>query len=147
MRGVYLASVWIHILAAMTWVGGMLAFVLMVMPYFRHQPEAARTAFMEWFGPRFGAVSWICLAVLAATGTFNLWVRGVRLDDFLRPEWRATTFGHLLLIKLVLVVTVAAVSFAHARPALRPHARALGRALLVASLAIVALAAMLVRAI
>ena len=31
MRGLYLVSVWLHILAAMTWVGGMVIFVAAVM--------------------------------------------------------------------------------------------------------------------
>jgi uncharacterized membrane protein len=32
MRGIYLVSVWLHILAAMTWMGGMVLFVAAVMP-------------------------------------------------------------------------------------------------------------------
>jgi len=147
MRGVYLASVWLHILAAMTWVGGMLVFVSAVMPYFRRQPEAARAAFLEWFGPRFRTVSWICFAILAVTGTFNLWARGVRLDDFLRPEWRSTAFGHLVIVKLGLVVLAIAVSVAHELTATRRHARLMGRALLVIGVAVVAAAVMMVRAL
>ena len=42
MRGVYLASVCLHVLAAMTWVGGMVIFVAAVMPYFRNQDDKAR---------------------------------------------------------------------------------------------------------
>ena len=147
MRGVYLASVWIHILAAMTWMGGMMAFVVLVMPYFRGQSEAARADFLKWFGPRFEAVSWICLAILAVTGAFNLWIRGVQPRDFLRPEWRATSFGQLLLWKLALVALVTALSATHARAGLGSQARWLGRALLVVGLAIVAVAVSLVRAL
>lgn len=147
MRGLYLASVWLHILAAMTWAGGMVAFVVLVMPYFRHQSEAARADFLDWFGPRFMTVSWICLAILATTGTFNLWVRGVQPGDFLRPEWRATSFGQLLHWKLALVAAVAALSAIHARTATKAQARWLGRALLVCGLAIIALAVSLVRAL
>ena len=33
MRGWYLVSVWLHLLAAMTWVGGMIALVVAVVPY------------------------------------------------------------------------------------------------------------------
>lgn len=147
MRGVYLASVWLHIIAAMTWVGGMVAFVALVMPYFRRQPEATKEHFLNWFGPRFESVSWICLAVLVTTGTFNLWARGVQPFDFLRPEWRATAFAQLLMLKLGLVAVAIVITCVHGRTATRGQARWLGRALLVAGLAIAALAVMLVRAI
>lgn len=147
MRGLYLASVWLHIMAAMTWTGGMVAFVVLVMPFFRGRPEAERQQFLDWFGPRFESVSWTCLAVLAITGSFNLWSRGVQLSDFARPEWRATAFGHTLLWKLALVAIVTVLSATHARTHSQAHARWLGRALLGIGLAIVALAVTLVRAI
>ena len=147
MRGIYLASVWLHVMAAMTWVGGMVTFVVMVLPFFRGQPESTRVAFLNWFGPRFETVSWICLATLVMTGTFNLWARGVQPGDFVRSEWRATSFGQLLQWKLALVLLVTALSVTHARAGSKAHARWLGLALLVLSLAIVALAVSLVRAL
>jgi len=58
MRGVYLISVWLHVLAAMTWIGGMVVFVVGVMTYFRRQPSSVKAEFPEWFGPRCRAVSW-----------------------------------------------------------------------------------------
>lgn len=146
MRGVYLASVWLHVLAAMTWVGGMVVFVAAVMPYFRRRPAAEKTAFLDWFGPRFRVVSWICFAILAVTGTFNLWARGVRVDDLLRAAWWTTAFGHAFMIKLGLVIAALMVSIAHERMTTR-HARVLGRSLLFLGLAIVAAAVLLVRAI
>ena len=145
MRGVYLVSVWLHILAAMTWVGGMVIFVVAVMPYVRRQDEAARAAFLHWFGRRFRTVSWICLSILAATGAFNLSVRGVRIGDFFRPEWAAATFGQLVLAKLALVAIAVVLSVVHEHTADRSRTRWLGRSLLVIGLLIVAAAIMLVR--
>ena len=147
MRGLYLASVCLHVLAAMTWVGGMVIFVAAVMPYFRNQDDKAREAFLQWFGARFRTLSWSCFAILAVTGFFNLWMRGVRIEDFLRAEWRGTAFGHLVLVKLALVVLAVAIAALHERPATRRQARWLGRSLLLFGLAIVAVAVMLVRAV
>lgn len=146
MRAVYLASVSLHILAAMTWVGGMVLFVVAVMPYFRTRPEAEKSAFLEWFGPRFRTTSWACFAVLAVTGTFNLWARGVRFGDLLRSEWWSTGFSHALAAKLVLVAIALAISVVHERTP-PGRARLLGRALLLVALAIVAAAVSLVRAL
>lgn len=145
MRGLYLISVWMHVLAAMTWIGGMAVFVIAVMPYFRRQPEEVRAAFLDWFGARFRAVSWACFAILATTGTFNLWARGVRPGDFLRREWHATAFGQLVLLKLTLVTVATLLTIFHERTASARSARWMGRSLLLAGLGIVAAAVMLVR--
>ncbi len=145
MRGLYLASVWIHILAAMTWVGGMVIFVAAVMPFFRQRPDADRAAFLAWFGPRFRVVSWTCFAVLAATGAINLGARGVGIADLLRREWWSTGFGHALGTKLGLVVTALLFSALHERTASRASARWMGRALLLIGFAVTAAAVLLVR--
>lgn len=145
MRGVYLASVWLHVLAAMAWIGGMVVFVAAVMPYFRRQPEAVKTAFLEWFGRRFRTVSWTCFTILAVTGTFNLWARGVRLADFVRPEWHATAFGQVVMLKLTLVAAAVLLTILHERTAAAAWARWAGRGLLLAGVAIVAAAVVLVR--
>jgi uncharacterized membrane protein len=146
MRALYLASVFLHVTAAMTWVGGMVVFVAGVMPYFRDRPDD-KAMFLGWFGRRFRAITWACFGILAVTGTFNLWSRGVRVEHFLLPEWRSSPFGHLVLAKLGLVVVALVVSAAHERIAAPGWARWMGRALLIIGLAAVAAAVMLVRGI
>jgi copper resistance protein D len=147
MRAAYLAAVWLHVLAAMAWIGGMVVFVIAVMPYFRGRPEAEKAQFLEWFGQRFRVVSWTCIAILAATGPFNLWVRGVRPEDFLRPEWRSTAFGQMVIVKLSLVAVMIAVSSAHERLGNGRYAKSTGRALLLLGLGVVGAAVMMVRAL
>ena len=147
MRAFYLTSVFLHIIAAMTWIGGMVIFVTAVMPAIRRgQGEGLRQVFLPEFGHRFRQVSWICLAVLVLTGVVNLWMRGVRPGDFLRPEWRSTPFGQLVLAKLSLVVIAVLFSVLHERGSASRHARWLGRSLLLVGVAIVAVAVLLVRA-
>jgi uncharacterized membrane protein len=144
MRALYLVSVWLHILAAMTWVGGMVLFAVGVMPFFRGRPDA-KAAFLAWFGPRFRLVSWWTFAILLTTGTFNLWARGVRPADLLRAEWQSTPFGQYVLAKLALVAVAIAISLLHERPRSRAHARWMGRSLLLIGAFIVGLAVMMVR--
>lgn len=131
----------------MTWIGGMLTFVVAVMPFFRGRDDALRTAFVHEFGRRFRRVEWICVAVLAVTGTFNLWARGVRFDDFLRAEWRQSSFGRLVLIKLGLVLVAVTISALHEHVTARWQARWLGRLVMILGLLIVAAAVLMVRAI
>lgn len=113
MHTLYLASVWLHILAATVWIGGMFFLVLVVVPWLRRGNRVNAGAFLRETGERFRNVGWACFGVLLLTGTFNLWVRGVRLSDFARDEWLASPFGRTVLSKLSVFVVVLAVSGLH----------------------------------
>jgi len=86
MHTLYLLSVWVHILAATVWIGGMLFLVLVVVPWLRKGARPDAAVFLRETGERFRNVGWICFVVLLITGTFNLWVRGttvvVKLSAF-----------------------------------------------------------------
>ena len=94
MRVLYLASVWLHILAATVWIGGMAFLVLVVVPWLRKRGATDAGRLLRETGQRFRTVGWVCFAIVAITGTFNLWSRGVRLSDFSRAEWLSSPFGH-----------------------------------------------------
>lgn len=113
MRALYLLSVWIHILAATVWIGGMLFLVLVVVPWLRKGKRPDAAVFLRETGTRFRNVGWICFALLAVTGTFNLWMRGVRLSDFGRTEWLLSPFGRTVLVKLGAFLAVLLVSAVH----------------------------------
>ncbi len=164
LRTLYLVSVWLHILAAMTWIGGMAFLVLVVVPWLRRGDRVNAAAFLADTGRRFRNVGWSCFGIVLVTGTFNLWVRGVRLPDFMHPEWRATPFGRAVLWKLALFTAVLVVSAYHdfvigpraiiairsdprseAAEALRRRASLLGRLNALLALCLVAIAVFLVR--
>ena len=164
MHALYWLSVWIHILAAITWVGGILFLVLVAIPWMRSGDRSQAVRFLRATGRRFRNIAWICFAIVAATGTFNLWFRGVRFATFARPEWRASPFGSAVIAKLSVFALVLLVSGLHdfvvgpraARameqsPAaaetskLRALASRMGRANLLLALALVGIAVALVR--
>jgi copper resistance protein D len=113
MRVLYLVSVWLHILAAITWIGGIFFLVTVVVPWLRRGDRAQAATFLRETGTRFRDVGWICFAVLLVTGTFNLWVRGVRLGDLVDRGWLASPFGRAVALKLALFLVVIAVSGLH----------------------------------
>lgn len=113
MRTLYLLSVWTHILAATVWIGGMLFLVLVVVPWLRKGGRVEAGAFLRETGERFRNVGWICFGLVLVTGTFNLWVRGVRLQDFGDRDWLSSSFGHVVVIKLALFLGVLLVSAIH----------------------------------
>ncbi|MCP5066849.1 MAG: DUF4149 domain-containing protein [bacterium] len=113
MHALYLLSVWIHILVATVWIGGMLFLVLVVVPWLRKGGRTDAALFQRETGERFRNVGWVCFGLLLVTGTFNLWVRGVRLSDFVRAEWLHSPFGKTVVVKLSVFLLVLAVSGIH----------------------------------
>ncbi|GEM_PF-158230 len=100
---------WIHILAAITWIGGMIFMVGIVGPYVRKTfPPEERAPLMAAIGQRFGLLSWGAIFTLIVTGIYNA-VRFVRTWDVLLN----TTFGHILLVKIALVAVMTGLSVTH----------------------------------
>lgn len=166
MHLLYLFSVWLHILAATAWLGGMLFLVLVVVPWMRRGGREHAALILRETGARFRDVGWVCFAIVLVTGSFNLWVRGVRLGDLVSPAWRATPFGALVCFKLSVFAGVLALSAAHdfsigpraveaiakdpgsgASNALRRKASVMGRMNALLALLLVALGVMIVRGV
>ncbi len=115
---------WIHILAAVSWVGGMIFVAFIIGPYVRRTfPPAERTPLMAAVGQRFSYLGWSAIFTLVATGIYNA-VRFLRSwENLLHTE-----FGHILLAKIALVAVMIALSIAHDF-FLGPRQRELGKAL------------------
>jgi hypothetical protein len=113
---------------------------------------------------KFRVVGWICLGTLIATGSYNMWVRGLRWSSFFNGSYQQNPIARALGWKLLLVAVVLVVSAVHdfyigpratllwsqapdSRDALRFRklAGTFGRVNALLALAIVFLAVMLVR--
>jgi uncharacterized membrane protein len=161
----YVISVWIHIVAATAWVGSMIFFAAVVVPVTRRADvRRAAPELVGLLGRRYGVFGWVTLAILIVTGVTNLSLRGIGWSLLLSGPFWSTSFGHALAGKLaavVVVVTLTAVHDVVTRPGAatrgegderqeppaktRSFASWLGRALLLASLAVLFFAMALVR--
>ena len=112
----YFASVVIHVLAAIVWLGGLFFLGLVGAPVLRRlDPPAQRQRLFHVLGLRFRAVGWSALAVLAATGLVNLHYRGLLHWSGVLGErafW-ATPLGRSLAVKLAAVAVMLIVSYFH----------------------------------
>ncbi len=130
----------VHVLAAIAWIGGMVFIALVLVPVVRGLKDPAlRTRLVHESGVRFRTVGWVALGLLLVSGLGNLW---------LRPYLLALPRFHL---KLGLVVLALVLSAVHdfvlgpragrpgADPRLRVRASWLARVNLVVVLAIVLL--------
>lgn len=164
MHKLYWLSVYLHILSAIVWIGGIAFLVLVVVPWLRTGGQRVAGMLLRETGARFRRVGWICFGLSFVTGCFNLWVRGVRLSDFVRAAWLLSPFGKAVALKLGVFAAVLVTSLVHdfvvgpratqailADPAseesqrLRRQASRLGRLNAVFALMLVAIAVTLVR--
>jgi copper resistance protein D len=110
----YYASVTIHILAAMLWLGGMLFLGVVAAPELRHLDPALRQRLFDRLGYRFRTVGWICIAALVATGVLNLRYHGFLSSAVLGdPTFWGTAFGRALTVKLAMVTVMIVGSAVH----------------------------------
>lgn len=109
----YLISVYLHILSAIIWIGGIAFLVLVVVPWLRAGGQQIAGVFLRETGARFRSIGWICFAVLVVTGSFNLWVRGVRFSSFVEEAWLASSFGRTVMLKIAVFVAVLVTSAFH----------------------------------
>jgi len=113
-HGIYLASVWLHIVAACAWIGGMLFMSLVLVPALKrmgNRPLAVEL--IRESGRRFRLVGWTCLAVLVATGIENLNARGITWSLVQTPAFWQSAFGQVLAFKLVTELLILTISAAH----------------------------------
>jgi putative copper resistance protein D len=133
----YHVTLFLHVGAAIVWLGGMLAFVV-IAPIVREvEDDAARQRLFQRLGERFRVVGWACIGVLLATGPLQLWFRGWWGAAVLGSSlfW-GSPLGHTLALKLTAVMAMLVVQAIHdfwlgplagrAVPG-TPRAQALGR--------------------
>jgi copper resistance protein D len=110
----YVATVSLHVLAAVLWLGGMLFFAIVAPVLRRVEDEALRARLFEALGRRFRVVGWVCIAILLLTGTEQLRARGwLSADLWARPGFWSTALGMRLAWKLGLVGVMIAVQAVH----------------------------------
>lgn len=110
----YYLSVYLHILSAIFWIGGMLFTVAVLVPASRHELlKNKRGAFFKLVGEKFSRISWILFLVLLITGLTNLTGRGIPLESLLNSSFWQNEFGTNLLIKLGVFAVVLILSGIH----------------------------------
>lgn len=106
----FLALLAIHLVAAATWVGGLLFFILAVVPAARMAPEAHIPALL---GRAFRPTAWVALATLVLTGPLLLLVQGLGLPELDRSVFWRSPLGVTLGVKLILVIGVIGLTLWH----------------------------------
>lgn len=98
--------IWLHILAAVIWIGGMLFLSIIAAPILRQvTPPLLRHDLFRAMARRFRALGWACIGILILTGIGNVVYHGEMLQG--------SPYQKVLHIKLGLVIAVVGLSVLH----------------------------------
>ncbi len=111
---IYKTAVFIHILSAIFWIGGMLFTAAVLVPATRHKVlKPNKGVLFSVIGKRFSRISWILFLVLILSGLTLLWARGFTTAVLLNGQFWQSHFGETLFIKLILFAIVIIISGLH----------------------------------
>ena len=107
----YQVVVFIHVISAITWVGGMLFLAMVMVPLGRRNPDVGFGA-VRLAANKFVRIAWASMVVLAGSGAYLAWTQwGIRLDTFFTGgDWHLLDY---LQRKTGLFVLVIIMSAAH----------------------------------
>jgi uncharacterized membrane protein len=99
--------VWLHLLAAVSWIGGTIFLSVVLVPVLRREPFASQKALLfRTIARRFRAVVWGAIAVLLFTGPLLLHQRGI-------PIAHPSGWPMILAVKLGLVAILFLLTLTH----------------------------------
>ena len=103
-------SVAVHLAAVGVWVGGLGALVVLAGMGWRDLPPDQRGSLLRRPRPRFSRVALVAVAVVVATGTVNALLDLAKVSDL----W-STTYGRVVLAKVVVLLLALALAARHLR--------------------------------
>mgnify|MGYP001589941138 CR=1 FL=1 len=97
--------IWLHLLAAICWIGGTIFLSLVLVPVLKREPFAAqRPLLFRTVARRFRLVVWGAIAVLLLTGPLLLHQRGIAISD--PSNWPMVLTVKLGLVTFLLFLTL-----------------------------------------
>ena len=102
----YWLAIVLHLLAATLWLGHMFVWSLIVGPAMKRLEPAETAALLRERSLYGGGLGWYALAVLAATGVYMLYHRGVGVDELLSGAAFAGPQGNALAVKVAMVLAM-----------------------------------------
>ena len=108
MSEIYFISVFLHVLAAAIWIGGMIFLPLVLLPAIKKHPDKA--ILIHTVGLKFRAVGWIVLLILLLSGLFNMHFRQV---EFSWDGLSDSAFGKMIFYKILIFFITVLISSLH----------------------------------
>ena len=107
-------TLFLHVMAAIFWVGGMLFLALVVVPFVNTIDDFPKRAEVyKKVGTTFRLWGWVAIGTLVVTGPLNMYYMGVHPFVIFDPAFHSTDYGKLLMIKVGFVLLLVLSSLFH----------------------------------
>jgi len=108
-------ALFLHILAAILWIGGMLFLTLVIAPFLQSMPDPTeRSKIYQVVGKKYRTWGWAAIITLLVTGPVILYtLYGISPGEIFSSKLHSTGFGKALAGKLLLVFIIVVSSFTH----------------------------------
>jgi putative copper export protein len=106
-------TLFLHLIAALFWVGGMLFLVFIIAPFLMTIDPKERSRVYQFVGQKYRKLAWIAIAILLITGPLNLYFLGIPLSSIVDSTFLSSPYGRTLLVKLILVAIIIISSLIH----------------------------------
>lgn len=107
-------SLFLHVMAAILWIGGMLFITLVIAPFLRSLNDRKQQSMLyQAIGTRYRFWGWVAIVILLITGPINLYLMGISPLLIFNPTFHGTDYGFALMMKLGFVFIIVASSLLH----------------------------------
>lgn len=107
-HGIYITSVFIHIIAACVWLGGMLFLILAFIPGIKNHPD--KVNIIAEVSLKYRMVGAVTLVLLLITGILQLELRGLQWS---MAYFTGSSFGKAAGLKLLVFAAIVIISLVH----------------------------------
>ena len=105
---IYILSIFLHIVAACLWLGGMLFLILAFIPGIKNHPD--KINLIAQVSLKFRKVGIAALIILLITGIAQLEYRGV---EWTMEYFTGSSFGRMAGLKILVFIAIIAISLVH----------------------------------
>lgn len=109
----YQFIVFIHVISAILWVGGIFFLGLVAVPAVRREEAQKRSELLTELGKRFRNIGYVLLGLLIVTGVIQAVVYGATISNVLDGSFFQTRFGSGFGKKMLFFVAMLVVTIAH----------------------------------
>jgi len=108
-------ALFLHIISAIFWIGGMLFLTLVVAPFLKSIPDPReKSKIYQFVGKTYRFWGWIAIILLLVTGPVILaTLYGISPGEIIPTAASGTPFGNALAVKLILVALIVLSSLSH----------------------------------
>lgn len=111
---IFKVSLFLHVLAAIFWIGGMLFLSLVVAPFLKSLDDPAKKSeIYQVVGKRYRFLGWVAIVILLVTGPVNFYYIGVTPGMFFDVDFYGTPYGKTVALKLFFVGLIVVSSLVH----------------------------------